>query len=547
MKSFIVSIFLLCILLISFNSNAQITLTHTFSESAMPYPIGIIDTSHGVQAGRLFRSGISTTCSNHYAPSIYLTNPMVYESYTFIALFDGCINISVTDQQVQIYMALYKNRFNPSDILENCIAEQGSSSPGDFGADSITQGDTLVLVINQVSTPYNNLYSLFLDNIQTYFPTISTITSPPTICPGEALKLTEPTITPNLIFQDSGWEISADEQFTNPIPYIGQTLEDSYYNYYVRFWVTYSGRSFYSNAALINMNFNEPTLRGSFSKFFDAQDSLSIAYPHAGNTYNWFVTTNKNLGTYTWSSIDNHTYIQPIDIQDTGRYNYLVYVKLGDECLGSRERRIEISPCGSNYGISFYATDSEGNQYTTKSYGRFCWMTQNLRATFYSDGSEIPTAIGYSSALYPDVQANINMYGRLYDWYSALKIPVGGSYDPDEEEIQGACPEGWHIPTMEEFNLISNQYNVSELRTNYDWIDGTGNNNSEFNILPAGYYSNGLFYNLKGNSYFITLSETDETRISVPCIHYNCPDILLQQVEKTNAYSLRCIQNRRES
>ena len=148
MRTLIVSIFLLCILLIPSNSNAQISLTHTFSESPMPYPIGIIDTSHGVQTGRLFRSGISTTCSNHYAPSIYVTNPMVYESYTFIALYDGCINISVTDQQTQIYMVLYKNRFNPSDILENYIAEQGSSGPVDFGADSITQGDTLVLVIS---------------------------------------------------------------------------------------------------------------------------------------------------------------------------------------------------------------------------------------------------------------------------------------------------------------------------------------------------------------------------------------------------------------
>lgn len=546
MKSFISSIILLCILMFSFNSNAQISLTHTFSEAPMPFPLGIIDTAHGVQTGRLFRGGTPTTCSYHYAPSIYLTEPRMFESYTFIALYDGCINISVTDQQTSIYMALYKNNFDPSDILENCIAEQGRSNLGQFGADNIMQGDTLLLVICEVSNPYNSPYSLFIDNILANF-TISTLSSPPTICPGEALTLTEPTVTPTLILQDNGWEISADEQFTNPIPYIGETLDGSYSNYYIRYWINYSGFLFYSNAALINMNFSEPSIRGPFSKFFDAQDSLSIAYPHAGDTYNWFVTTNKNLGAYTWSSIDNHSYIQPIDIQDTGRYTYLVYVKSGDECLGSGEQNIGISPCGSNYGISFYATDNEGNQYTTKSYGHLCWMTQNLRATFYSDGSEIPTAIGYSSQLYPNVQANISMYGRLYDWYSALNIPVGGSYDPDEEEIQGACPEGWHIPTMEEFNTISNQYNVSELRTNYDWIDGAGNNNSGFNILPAGYYSNGLFYNLKGNSYFITISETDETRIPVPCIHYNCPDILLQQVEKTNAYSLRCIQDRRDS
>lgn len=87
--------------------------------------------------------------------------------------------------------------------------------------------------------------------------------------------------------------------------------------------------------------------------------------------------------------------------------------------------------------------DYDRNLYTEVAIGPQIWLKENLRATFYNDGTEIPATVDMSSLTTP---AYVNPYvsgqdaetfGYLYNWYVT--------------EAGNPCPEGYHIPTDAEF------------------------------------------------------------------------------------------------
>ena len=69
---------------------------------------------------------------------------------------------------------------------------------------------------------------------------------------------------------------------------------------------------------------------------------------------------------------------------------------------------------------------------------------------YADDNSDIPVALVYNIAPDNDEDANLEAFGRLYTWYSAVKLPEGSTDALAEGYVQGICPDGWHIPTHEE-------------------------------------------------------------------------------------------------
>lgn len=94
-------------------------------------------------------------------------------------------------------------------------------------------------------------------------------------------------------------------------------------------------------------------------------------------------------------------------------------------------------------------TDIDGNVYDAVDINGQIWMNSNLKVTRYADG----TALDYhhlpSSPNNDD--ANIAEYGLLYDWHVASR---GQSSNNFPSGIQGICPDGWHLPSTTEWDVM---------------------------------------------------------------------------------------------
>ena len=100
--------------------------------------------------------------------------------------------------------------------------------------------------------------------------------------------------------------------------------------------------------------------------------------------------------------------------------------------------------------------DIEGNVYNIRSIGNQIWMTENLKTTKYSNAATIAYGLYYPAN---DV-SNVAKYGYLYDWAAAINQPA--KYDTimmdlTGQRVQGVCPTGWHLPSVQEWlELVDN-------------------------------------------------------------------------------------------
>ena len=137
------------------------------------------------------------------------------------------------------------------------------------------------------------------------------------------------------------------------------------------------------------------------------------------------------------------------------------------------------------------------------------WMAENLN---------YKTANSYC---YGDDPDKCNIYGRLYKWSAAVgrseeecgyyhecNLPVGN--------IRGACPEGWHLPSEGEFELLVIAVDGSliqylgpndagtKLKSVEGWNNsGNGTDIYSFSALPAGHSGfDGKYVNEGDHTYF---------------------------------------------
>lgn len=99
--------------------------------------------------------------------------------------------------------------------------------------------------------------------------------------------------------------------------------------------------------------------------------------------------------------------------------------------------------------------DYDGNTYNTVKIGRQCWMAENLKTMHYADGKYIRQGEEFSESYaywyYPeDNSSNKKRCGLVYNWLAAMNVA------PEEfpDNPRGICPNGWHIPSLEEFSEL---------------------------------------------------------------------------------------------
>ncbi|MCX6144757.1 MAG: S41 family peptidase [Ignavibacteriales bacterium] len=160
-------------------------------------------------------------------------------------------------------------------------------------------------------------------------------------------------------------------------------------------------------------------------------------------------------------------------------------------------------------------TLSTGNnilaQSTVKSVkiGNQVWMAENLSVSRFRNGDPIPEAKTNEEwaragreekpawCHYNNDPENGKTYGKLYNWYAV-------------NDRRGLAPEGWHIPTIDEFDTL--ETNVNEDANALKVIgQGPGNvagtNTSGFSALFAGLRYDDGFLRLKRRTFFWSSTE----------------------------------------
>jgi uncharacterized protein (TIGR02145 family) len=193
------------------------------------------------------------------------------------------------------------------------------------------------------------------------------------------------------------------------------------------------------------------------------------------------------------------------------------------------------NPCPGLPSIKF-----AGKTYHTIQIGNQCWLKENLDVGTQINGSLDQKKIGrIEKYCYGNDSVNCDKYGGLYQWDEAMQF----NKTPG---AQGICPDGWHVPSNDEFTLLSAEVNKDGNALKGKDI-GKGTNNSGFSGLLSGYYlSNGTFSSLGEYSYFWSSSLGDETNDS--CIFLNSKNGNISQIMITEAcaFSVRCIKNDQE-
>jgi uncharacterized protein (TIGR02145 family) len=116
-------------------------------------------------------------------------------------------------------------------------------------------------------------------------------------------------------------------------------------------------------------------------------------------------------------------------------------------------------------------TDVDGNVYKTVKIGNQWWMAENLAVTRFNDSSSISyISFGaidsdWANTIEPAYTfSNDGQYGNLYN-FSVV------------EDNRNIAPEGWHVPTDEDWNLLEKEIGMSTVETNA--LGWRGNNEAE--------------------------------------------------------------------
>lgn len=233
----------------------------------------------------------------------------------------------------------------------------------------------------------------------------------------------------------------------------------------------------------------------------------------------------------------------PEDAQDAVTKEYL------------RELLNRIETIENISGLKIYTDtviDFEGNEYRVVEIGNQTWMVDNLKATKYADGTDITGLY-----VYDDDEGNVEKYGRLYTWDAFMH--GAGSSSTNPSYVQGACPNGWHVPSDAEWKEVEIYLGMSEADADlldwrgddqgrmlkaFDvvWTSNTGNNISGFSGLPGGYYTTS-FHQISNFAYFWSATENEPTNSYNRVLDGARETVFRNFYDKEYGLSARCIEN----
>lgn len=193
--------------------------------------------------------------------------------------------------------------------------------------------------------------------------------------------------------------------------------------------------------------------------------------------------------------------------------------------------------------------DIDSNSYKTVTINNQNWMAENLNVSRFNNGDIIPQVQDINKwnklktpawCYYENNSGESKTYGKLYNWYAI-------------SDNRGLAPEGWHIPSDNEFKSLSDylggdMISGEKLKANTGWkgylgTNANGTNESGFNCIGAGGTSIIGFSNKDYVGSFWTTTITDLKSPLYWSVNGDAKYFMKQFADAVNGYSVRCLKN----
>jgi uncharacterized protein (TIGR02145 family) len=185
----------------------------------------------------------------------------------------------------------------------------------------------------------------------------------------------------------------------------------------------------------------------------------------------------------------------------------------------------------------------------TVTIGTQTWTTKNLDVATFRNGDAIPQAKTKEEwvaadeneqpawCYYENEAKNGTKYGKLYNWYAV-------------NDARGLAPAGYHIPTDEEWTVLSTFLGGEDvagkkMKSTSGWNDdGNGTNSSGFSGLPgAGRGNNGNFGFVGNYGYWWSASEGYGSDAWYRLLNSYNASLNRSSSSKGNGFSVRCVRD----
>ena len=223
----------------------------------------------------------------------------------------------------------------------------------------------------------------------------------------------------------------------------------------------------------------------------------------------------------------------------TSSYDYYSIIKKNGD---------QFSPV-ADYGTM---TDTrDGQTYKTVEVGGRVWMAENLNFA----GNEDFPIVKQNSICYNDTNITCELFGRLYSREGAMNSDTCGYNHACSlgDTVQGACPDGWHIPSLSEAedlipslseaeNLDRDSLSYSSLASKTGWRV-IGEDSYGLSFLPTGNKRGDKFNNIGSSAFMWVYTPGAKQRYFV--VNGDDKRVFIHQgINDTALYlSIRCVKD----
>lgn len=184
---------------------------------------------------------------------------------------------------------------------------------------------------------------------------------------------------------------------------------------------------------------------------------------------------------------------------------------------------VETFDCGE-----LFIDERDGSEYRTALFGSDCWMLDNLK---------YETVEGSFNGSGPYSRDNAGVY---YTWSGAMDIGAqynDAFYDQGNGYFQGACPEGWHVSTHDEWLLLDELEGITGITLQ----EGQG---SGFEARLVGdRLQDGSFSNAGISAVFWTSTEVDARNAYKRILFDGEEGVGVFVFEKDYGFCVRCVRD----